>query len=240
MISLPSQMALMPLSKALHGCPPLSLLWTCQNSDQATAFTGVQGFYIDLRQSLLCFFAGLPPPAHIDKKYESGLSLQLAVYLRLYEVIFFGWKYLNLPPEATPSSLLEEIIKRDAIFIFKQSQSRFKTFSPKKFREDESFVRSLESLVNSGKPLSLIQRRQAKALITKGRSQRVEEGLQSLKHQCLDCLKNVRPMPPQLRSALKSYEIADRALGDYVLGYYHPRKKRKGHQTIKGRRVETS
>jgi hypothetical protein len=233
-------MALIPISKALHGCPPLSLLWTCQNSDQASAFTGIQGFYTDLRQSLLCFFTGLPLPTHIDKKYQSGLRLQLAVYARLYEVLSFGWEYLNLPQEATPSSLLEELIKREAIFIFKQSQARFKTFSPDTFCKDERFVRSLESLVNSGKPLSLIQIKQAKALITKGRSQRVEEKLQTLKYQCLDCLENIRPIPPELRSALKAYKVAEREIEDYVLGCYHPRKKATGFQVIKGKRVETS
>jgi hypothetical protein len=240
MSSFSSQGALIPISEALDGCPPSFLLLTCQNSDQATAFTGVKQTYTDLRHSLLCFFSGLPLPTHIDKKYQSALRLQLAIYIRLYEVLSHGWEYLNLPPEATPGSLIEEIIKREAIFIFKQSQARFKTFSPKTFCEDERFVRSLENLVNSGKSLSLIQIKRAKALIAKGKSQRVEEELQSLKDQCLYCLENVSPMPPELRLALKTYEIAVREIEDHVLSCFHPRKKVKGYQTVKGRRVETS
>ena len=102
-----------PLSNALSACPPLPLLSTCENADQSDAYIGYQKIFVDLNQSLICYFGGLPLPTYTDKGYQSLIRLQLSAYLKLYEVIFFGWKYLPKKVSESPGDFLQEIIKAD-------------------------------------------------------------------------------------------------------------------------------
>lgn len=239
MIKIPPA-AFKPLSNALSDLPPLLLFFTCKNADQSNAYVRYQQMFVDLKQSLLCYFGGLPLPTYMDKGYQSVLRLQLSTYLRLYEVIAFGWEYLPANSYESPGDLLQEIITRESVFLFKQCQARYSSFSPKNTRTDEYFVRSLETSAKLGKKITPVQKQKVRAMVINGQSQRVSADLEDLKHQCIDTLKSMKKMPPEVRASLRAYEQAIDERGAYILAYYHPRKNRKGHQVVKGKLVETS
>jgi hypothetical protein len=223
-----------PLFNALSNCPPWLLKFGCENSGQTTAFVETQQFCIDLKQALTCFYAGLPLPSYKNKDYESLVMLKLSEYLRLHEVISFGWAFLTEVPFNTPGELLKEITSREAEFMFRQSQARWKDFTPGAYREESKFLGQLERKGLSGETFSLTEKSRLKGQLAKKNAQRVNPELLYLQNWCIEELEHAKNPTRQLKAALKAYKVAVGDIEEFLASYYHERKKRRGFQIVKG------
>ena len=238
---------LLALGEVFPDCPPFWARGLCETPEHYQQFVSWKCFYTDLNHLLTCYFAGEAPPKHFNAQWTEYLSLEAYRLIQLYDVLFFGWEFLDIGTDDTPADVFKTIVLRESYHAFLQCKASWKVHAPRKLRSDFKMLDKYAGLSALAKsPNSQLSakeqrdfdrvQREAKSYISEKRTQEVRGDLLSLRDGCLRVLREVKKPPPALKLALKSFHEACAETERWVLKRSHPRNAPKGSQVVKGKR----
>jgi|GEM_PF-3451900 len=235
------------LGEVFLDCPPDFSVFLCETPEHFEQFVLRKSFYTDLNHLLTCYFAGEAPPKHFHAQWTEYLNLEAYRLIQLYDVLFFGWEFLDIGTDDTPADVFKTIVLRESYHAFLQCKASWKVHAPRKLRSDFKMLDKYAGLSALAKsPNSQLSakeqrdfdrvQREVKAYISEKRTQEVRGDLLSLRDGCLRVLREVKKPPPALKLALKAFHKACAETERWVLNQSHPRNAPKGSQVIKGKR----
>lgn len=247
------------LIRIVHELPPVKTLFFLNaTEDQVDHYKANKLYWNLIGIGLKAYFSGESIEKSIE--VESGfkpkklLLLEILKWIRLYELLNFGWSHIesylentpymmistygcndSSPIPANPGDALRYMLELKSYYSFAQCLLPHYTFSPQTFYRDYKNWLKIQGKKNNKQPLTASELNTTKKLIAQTKSNsrnKYKEGEYILQHT-LDILSKSKDK--QIKKMLKEYLEITADCRDEHLKHFHPRKKIKGYSWSKGK-----
>jgi hypothetical protein len=234
------------LCEVFPDCPPDWAKYFCETEEHFYHLNQTKQFYTDLHHLLTCYFSGFAPP-QFPPEWSECLWTEANRLLKLYDLLFWGWNFLEFDSEETPGSIFQALVLRRSFYSFLQCKAAWKVHSPRKtpgeFKLVDDCIKAAilaESPTYESSPKDQRDReqlhRKLKHQIATVKTQQVRADLLEAEKYCFMKLKKLENPPKTVINALKAYEKAVSEQETWILKQTQPRKANKGYKIIKGKR----
>jgi hypothetical protein len=229
------------LISILGKLPPNNLQWSCQSPEHYSAFLGERHVYLDIGRILQAYFFGqkVPQLPSYGGNYQELIEGQANYYLKLYDVLFWGWEAIESSAKArgfelpiqNPGEALLYILIQDSELMFRRHLDRYFEFSPRKFYSQGNELKKLEA-----EPPSNIRDRKLKAILTDLRRFKSERyRLRDFYDFCIAAIEKC-PRKSQANKALRVFNVNNSELEAMLQKKFNPRYRNQGFKIVKGKR----
>ena len=230
--------------KVLGGLPPELYLQYCKSEDQIIHWYELRRHYCLLNQSFQEYFSGKAESQYykLNEKDREIYTLLRDFYLKFYQLVQFCWRSIEQEFHergkslktfaSSPGEALIRVLENDAAAFFQVCLLPYYKWTPSESRNLREQDRRLQARCSRDKPDETLSRdiEQYQKRLYRATQPFLE--LLAFREICVDVCQQQKSSAA--KKYLKEYRIAKSELDSELHSLFHPRKKRRGWEYVRG------